>query len=308
MVEVEEWNEYGELKQHVKIYYDEHTIPSIHNKFPEPIKHKKKATSKASAAATSSAAAAAGSPAPAPAPTSTTAPIPPPAPEPKAVVSSAPPVTNEKSHDSRANPTSQAGPSGAIPIRSVADEAAKKAKEMRLRSLREKVHGKEQPEDREPAEEEGSFSAAPDGEAGAEPKSTNISNNNVEHVVAQSPTSTAWKQSRQIDVEGGEMLQSPTSKVWKQAGTHDRQPSGSHTGGPLVGDMEADIKAMESKSAIQEEPEREELKVAGGKAAQSVNGDEEEDTGSEDDSSEEDGSSREVDGDLRLEKSGKSDI
>ena len=36
LVEIEEWNEYGELKQHVKIHYDEHTIPNIHHKHPEP--------------------------------------------------------------------------------------------------------------------------------------------------------------------------------------------------------------------------------------------------------------------------------
>jgi hypothetical protein len=29
LVEIEEWNEYGELKQHVKIYYDDHTIPPL---------------------------------------------------------------------------------------------------------------------------------------------------------------------------------------------------------------------------------------------------------------------------------------
>ncbi|KAJ3513307.1 hypothetical protein NM208_g15206 [Fusarium decemcellulare] len=36
IVEIEDWNEYGELKQHVTIYYDEHTIPSIHDKLPDP--------------------------------------------------------------------------------------------------------------------------------------------------------------------------------------------------------------------------------------------------------------------------------
>jgi hypothetical protein len=35
IVEIEEWNEYGELKQHVKIYYDESTIPDIEHKYPE---------------------------------------------------------------------------------------------------------------------------------------------------------------------------------------------------------------------------------------------------------------------------------
>ena len=38
LVEIEDWNEYGELKQHVKIYYDEFTIPNIHNKPKDPPK------------------------------------------------------------------------------------------------------------------------------------------------------------------------------------------------------------------------------------------------------------------------------
>ncbi|CAG9939699.1 unnamed protein product, partial [Clonostachys rosea f. rosea IK726] len=36
IVEIEEWNEYHELKQHLKIYYDENTIPNINNKYPPP--------------------------------------------------------------------------------------------------------------------------------------------------------------------------------------------------------------------------------------------------------------------------------
>ncbi|KAG5916234.1 hypothetical protein E4U42_007740 [Claviceps africana] len=43
LTEIEDWNEYGELKQHVKIYYDEYTIPNIHNKPPEPKKVQKPA-------------------------------------------------------------------------------------------------------------------------------------------------------------------------------------------------------------------------------------------------------------------------
>ena len=43
LVEIEDWNEYGELKQHVKIFYDEFTIPNIHHKHPEPVFKKKPA-------------------------------------------------------------------------------------------------------------------------------------------------------------------------------------------------------------------------------------------------------------------------
>ncbi|EGY21672.1 uncharacterized protein VDAG_03112 [Verticillium dahliae VdLs.17] len=73
LVEIEDWNEYGELRQHVKIYYDEFTIPTIHNKPKDPpkrfvhpitgapVKGGSKAGSKAAAGAAAAAAAASAS-------------------------------------------------------------------------------------------------------------------------------------------------------------------------------------------------------------------------------------------------------
>ncbi|PHH76514.1 hypothetical protein CDD80_1485 [Ophiocordyceps camponoti-rufipedis] len=118
LVEIEDWNEYGELKQHVKIYYDEHTIPSIHDKPKQPALRKPKQQPKS---------------------------------QPKA------PQQNPSAEDassSSSTPTSAAPPATAtaIPIRSVADEAAQKAKALRTKTLREKVHGKQTPNTTPPSE------------------------------------------------------------------------------------------------------------------------------------------------------------
>ncbi|KAK7217436.1 hypothetical protein V2G26_005439 [Clonostachys chloroleuca] len=135
IVEIEEWNEYHELKQHLKIYYDENTIPNINNKYPPPKMRrpygvgapvKKPAGSAAAAASASAASSSSTTPA---ASAGTPAPPPPgPAPAPKKTD----PVVLKASESKQET----------LPVRSVADEAAAKAKEMRLRSLREKVHGK----------------------------------------------------------------------------------------------------------------------------------------------------------------------
>ncbi|RDA93844.1 hypothetical protein CP533_6392 [Ophiocordyceps camponoti-saundersi (nom. inval.)] len=109
LVEIEDWNEYGELKQHVKIYYDEHTIPSIHDKPKQPQrKQQPKSQQKP--------------------------PAPPAAPQ-------DPPEAPSSSSSAAAAATAAA--SSSLPIRSVADEAAQKAKALRTKALREKVYGKE---------------------------------------------------------------------------------------------------------------------------------------------------------------------
>lgn len=141
IVEIEDWNEYGELKQHVKIYYDEFTIPNIHHKHPEPLLKKrpvKKSAAAATPAAGASASATAAIPA-APAASAAAIPTPPPLPEPKAATTS----DNKATTSAKATADKPKPEEKALPIRSVADEAAAKAKELRLKSLREKVHGKE---------------------------------------------------------------------------------------------------------------------------------------------------------------------
>ncbi|KAG6236364.1 hypothetical protein E4U25_003831 [Claviceps purpurea] len=206
LVEIEDWNEYGELKQHVKIYYDEHTIPNIHNKPPEPKKTQKPAAKPAVSKNT-------------PVATSKTAPAAPPAPSlPKAKAkpssSSSTPTTTKtgtKTPDAESQTT--------LPMRSVADEAAQKAKEIRLKSLREKVHGKKA-----------------DSNAGAEPPASKATTSNTD--TAQIKETTITEKSTPAG------LQSPTSSTWqnKDAGSLIPQSptSGKWRPGSIIGAMNHD--------------------------------------------------------------------
>ncbi|KAG5915811.1 hypothetical protein E4U61_004212 [Claviceps capensis] len=229
LVEIEDWNEYGELKQHVKIYYDEHTIPNIHNKPPEPKKTQKPAAKPAVAKNT-------------PVATSKTASAAPPAPSlPKAKAkpssSSSTPTTTKtgtKIPDAESQTT--------LPMRSVADEAAQKAKEIRLKSLREKVHGKKA-----------------DSDAGAEPASkastSNIDTSHIKETIVtekstpaglQSPTNSTWQ-----NKDAGSLIpQSPTSGKWRP--------------GSLIGAMSHDEAVDESvsKGKPREEKDIDQAEVA----------------------------------------------
>ncbi|KAH6703491.1 hypothetical protein EV126DRAFT_493379 [Verticillium dahliae] len=141
LVEIEDWNEYGELRQHVKIYYDEFTIPTIHNKPKDPpkrfvhpitgapVKGGSKAGSKAAAGAAAAAAAASASS------SSSAKPAAPPAAPPL------PPADEKKAATAAPAKKAETGEKVTMPIRSIADEAAQKAKDLRLAALREKVHG-----------------------------------------------------------------------------------------------------------------------------------------------------------------------
>ncbi|PHH66034.1 hypothetical protein CDD81_559 [Ophiocordyceps australis] len=188
LVEVEDWNEYGELKQHVKIYYDEHTIPSIHDKPPEPPKPKQK---KKTAAAKS-------------------VPTPPAAP-PLAAATGAAEVAaaSARSNESKSASPSDASASTAstiLPIRSVADEAAQKAKQLRLKSLREKVHGASKQPDVAKSEE------APD----SAPKPGTGSETTQVSVGLQSPNSATWRGETASD-SARDSVQSPTSSRWRRS-------------------------------------------------------------------------------------------
>ncbi|KAI1356471.1 hypothetical protein F5Y01DRAFT_267451 [Xylaria sp. FL0043] len=142
LVEIEEWNEYGELKEHVTIYYDDFTIPPK-NQAPPPVAMRplNQPFPKSGVAPSSS------SSAPSAATTAATA-TSPPAPAPPA-----PPLPTDKdkakiplSSPTSAGPTKKVADvaaSAATPIRSLAEEAAQKAKKVQLDRLREKVHGKQ---------------------------------------------------------------------------------------------------------------------------------------------------------------------
>ncbi|KAM5378448.1 hypothetical protein ACJA88_006182 [Fusarium oxysporum] len=195
IVEIEEWNEYGELKEHVTIYFDEFTIPSINDKLPEPpLKRPIDLTGGLLASMTPSpvakaVAAAAASAAAAPKP----APAAPPLPAAKAAVSSATPKTS----------TEPKKEEKALPVRSVADEAAQKAKELRLKTLREKVHGKD-----------GAKAKKEDTSAKDTGKSKESETPAAKIDGIQSPTSGSWAETD----AGRNAIQSPTSGTWKESG------------------------------------------------------------------------------------------
>ncbi|KJZ73062.1 hypothetical protein HIM_07634 [Hirsutella minnesotensis 3608] len=229
LVEIEEWNEYGELKQHVKIYYDEHTIPSIHDKPPEPPK-KKKATKKSAAK---------------------------PAAPPDAddAVASSSKATMPRPAAAQGDKVDAAN-STALPIRSVADEAAKKAKELRLKSLREKVHGKEAAGDKpKPVGSDPKPDAKPDE---GEKKAESSSDPAAAAADLQSPTSGAWKgpagtpSASQVNAASNS-VQSPTSGRWHGSSADLKERAVEATA--------PEVAKVESDSAIREEPEREREEV-----------------------------------------------
>lgn len=195
LVEIEEWNEYGEVRQHVKIYYDEFTIPAKGKEPPpNPLKQKadpgvapSKVQVDASAKTPASSAPAAPIPAPPPMPEKGSA-----APSTAAVGGAPKPPAGQKQ----------------MPIRSVAEEAAQKAKQQNLERLRAKVHGSK----KDAAKDDG---AAPAPAAtkdmtiettGADAKTPSAAAGGL-----QSPTSGAWRAA--AEAEG--ILQSPTTGTWK---------------------------------------------------------------------------------------------
>lgn len=186
LVEIEEWNEYGEVRQHVKIYFDEFTIPAKGKEPPpNPLRQKAEpgvAPSKAQADASSKTTPASSIPAPPPMPEKGSA-----APGTAAVAK--PP---------------QAGGQKQIPIRSVAEEAAQKAKQQNLERLRAKVHGTKKDEAKDGAAATKDITIATTDAAAKTPAAAGAGG-------LQSPTSGAWRAA--AEVEG--ILQSPTTGTWK---------------------------------------------------------------------------------------------
>lgn len=230
IVEIEEWNEYGELRQHVKIYYDEHTIPDIHHKHPPPKMKRPNMMQKASSVAGSMVGKKMAPKADSTPPSSnlgTPAPEnPPPAPDlTKAGAldlnkSATAPAAPDKGKEQEAKEKKKEEKKEALPMRSVADEAAQKAKELRLKSLREKVHGKGAGDKKSEEKKEAKESE--------EKKETEKSENKVAAIATpkkeaggsstpglQSPTSGKWKSDSGVPAAGD--VQSPRSSTWKAA-------------------------------------------------------------------------------------------
>ncbi|KAK0734052.1 hypothetical protein B0T26DRAFT_631637 [Lasiosphaeria miniovina] len=250
LVEIEDWNEYGELKQHVTIYYDEFTQPPISQAPKTPAAAPVKAAAgslgsfaaeAAAAAATAASASASASPAP---------PAPPPAPVPK---SASPTVTAP-------------GKTVTLPIRSIAEEAAQKAKQVHLQSLRDKVYGKggsptdaessspspapaaaaattaKQEDKKKPAEEPKAAAA------GTKPAATLRKPTTAPTAAGlQSPTSSGWKDNSAF------RLQSPTSTTWQP--TDVDGPVTTYLGSVVSQASDEEIAAVERAETIPEEDE-----------------------------------------------------
>lgn len=178
----------------------------------------------------------------------------------------------------------ETGKQTTLPMRSVADEAAQKAKEMRLKTLREKVHGKK-------AEDSGSESssktitAKPEKEAEDKDDATEEKPHGL-----QSPTSGAWK-NKSGDDALRETVQSPTSGKWRPK-SGDMSGVTAHNRATVTASDE-EIKKAEKELIIKEDPEEE-------KAAETNKGSkekevEEDDDDDEDEDSEEDDSEDEED-------------
>ncbi|KAH9243369.1 hypothetical protein K456DRAFT_168630 [Colletotrichum gloeosporioides 23] len=255
LTEIEEWNEYGELKQHVKIYYDEFTIPNIHNK-PKIIKKviKKKVP----------AAGAEGEP-------STSGPAPPAPP-------AAPPLPKNETYNAASKPAADPKPAAsgsltALPVRSIADEAAAKAKQLRLQSLREKVHGKkdekaeekkaeekkaeEKKAEEKKAEEkkaEGANAATASAETPAEPEKK--AETPAADATEDAPRKASVASTGSVSSAAKAGLQSPTTGSWGASTTNPdalRETLQSHMGAQVASASQEEIAAVEKAEAIKEE-------------------------------------------------------
>ncbi|KAI0540665.1 hypothetical protein GGR58DRAFT_459495 [Xylaria digitata] len=302
LVEIEEWNEYGELKQHVTIYYDDFTIPPKSQAPPpvamRPLNQPFPTSGIApSTSSTTKAATTASPPAPAP---------------------PAPPLPTDKdktkiplSSPTSAGPTKKtanAAASATKPISSIAEEAAKKAKQAQLDRLREKVHGKKDASPSATTESKGKENAKP-STASPTPASTapkkettaadsvkdGISNLSIESKSStsatglQSPTTGKWHSGASPDGGTQPTLQSPTSGTWKAAAADS-------IGGVVAGSAVAGAsKAVPEESSSEEEDSDEEEDEDEDEEDDDEDEDEEEEEDDEDDEedSEEDDSEEE---------------
>ncbi|GAP86156.1 putative thioredoxin-like fold protein [Rosellinia necatrix] len=237
LVEIEEWNEYGELKQHVTIYYDDNTIPSK-NAAPPPVAMRplnqpfpRSGIAPSASPASSTAAT------PAAAKTTAGAPPPPAPPLPTSkdktkipLSSPAPTSTTKKNVNSAA--------SAATPHRNIAEEAAKKAKTAQLNRVQGKAQGKDSKENEKPA------TAGPAPVATASKKSTSE---------IASATKSMGNLALGSDGATNSVPQSSTAGARKVDGTNAKVTE--HRGAPVVSAPAAQVAAMEKASAIPEAEE-----------------------------------------------------
>ena len=184
---------------------------------------------------------------------------------------------------SSSSTTPKPGTTVTLPTRSVAEEAALKAKQMHLQSLREKVHGKaatgkeepktetktttlatlaakeessdeEEEEEEEEEDEDNGDDDDDDDDDDDEPSPKEESNVKANPLAGlQSPRSTGWKAG---SGPGFSTIQSPTSTSWKP--TDVDAPITSFLGSPVENVTAEEIAAVERAETIKEEPEQEE--------------------------------------------------
>ncbi|KAJ4297089.1 hypothetical protein N0V88_004006 [Collariella sp. IMI 366227] len=205
LVEIEEWNEYGELKQHVTFYYDEFTQPQLPLLLPPAHPHLPQHRRC----------------------------------QPRAEV--CPRKVTATASTTAAKVT--------LPVRSIAEEAAAKAKQIRLQNLREQVHGKGA---------SSSSSTSKDTTSSPSPKPTTTTSEPKPSSPAsaaglQSPTSSGWKGPSGPPAS---TMQSPTSGSWKPT---DVDPPVTELHGSVVASAsKEEIAAVERAETIKEEEGEEE--------------------------------------------------
>ncbi|KAL1864948.1 hypothetical protein VTK73DRAFT_5594 [Phialemonium thermophilum] len=289
LVEIEEWNEYGELKQHVAIYYDEFTQPPISQAPKSSTAQSGQQPNKLTVATTNKSASTTSALAPASASAEANEEQPG-----GGGVTSSTPVSAKGDHTK--DPFYGAAKTTTLPIRSIAEEAAAKAKQVRLQSLRNKVYGEGGSRGKQPSkgdtEEKSARERQSDlasGEAKVErssasvieepdipaPSTSSSTPSASQHDATisigglQSPRTGTWK------TEGGAKdaeallptVQSPTSTRWRP--TDIKPPVLSYHGSLVSSAPAEEIEAIERAQAIREEPEEEE----DGQDSQSSGGD-----------------------------------
>jgi hypothetical protein len=163
-----------------------------------------------------------------------------------------------------------------LPIRSIAEEAAQKAKQVKLQSLRDKVYGKGgEKKDESAAEDakEASAGGAPAADKEDVPEKVNkdASESSLPSIATdadseaterpaglQSPTTGAWRGGGDVSLDGGALrtVQSPTTTGWKP--TDIDAPITSWSGSVVASASAEEIAALEKAETIEEQPDEEE--------------------------------------------------
>ncbi|KAH7410950.1 hypothetical protein BKA64DRAFT_368889 [Cadophora sp. MPI-SDFR-AT-0126] len=230
LVEVEDWNEYGELKQHVTIV-------------PVPGAPVAKVLPKTMAT-------------PAKAPVSQ---------ENKKPESSIPETS--KAPETAKSPITETGP--ALALREIGQQAAQKAKEVKKKAV-ETFSGvgqaeapKESKDSKEPKATSEAEKAIPAPIAVEKKSEKSTETQSVESLAyLQSPTSTAWKgtpdkkHTPRNSIDKIESIQSPTSTTWRP--TDVNPPILTHRGSSVSGASAEEIKKIEEEEKIPEEDEEDE--------------------------------------------------